>query len=91
MKGQLSMAKKKEQKPATQPETKPEDEAPESKASDAQPEKKKKSAKEVTVKVGDTEFTGLCLSKRKTSSGAQVFLKIKGSVSRWFNAEDVVK
>lgn len=57
---------------------------------DKTPETKK--PKEVTVKVGDTEFTGLCTSKRKIpGGGSQVFLQLKGDVSRWFNAEDVVK
>lgn len=58
--------------------------------SDEKPEKKK-NAKEVTVKLGDKEYTGLCVSKRKTNSGEQVFLKIAGAVSRWFNAKDIVK
>jgi len=52
-----------------------------------------KAPKEVTVQVGDNEpITGLCTAKRKIPGGGnQVFLKIKGEVGRWFNAEDVVK
>ena len=52
---------------------------------------KTKASKGITVKVGGTEYTGVCVSKRKTNAGNQVFLKIKGKVSRWFNAKDIVK
>ena len=47
--------------------------------------------KELTAKVGQAEYKGLCVSERKTNSGAQVFLKLNGCVSRWFNIKDIVE
>ena len=72
------------------------------KAKKVKAEKAEKSAKakkpaaqavggEITVKLPSGEVTGICTSKRKTNSGAQVFVRIPGQVSRWVNAEDVVK
>ncbi len=37
------------------------------------------------------EFEGLCTGTRSINGGAQVFLKLNGLVSRYFNIEDVVK
>ncbi len=88
------MAKKKKEKA---PEDRPHDPATvEKKVEGSVPSspplaKSEKKPKEIKVKVGDVEFTGLCVSKRKTNSGDQVFLKIKGEVARWFNVEDIVK
>jgi len=59
-------------------------------------QKPKKTAKksvlgqEVTVKSGGAEFFGKVMAERGAPSGSQVFLKLNGLVSRWFNAEDVV-
>jgi tRNA-binding EMAP/Myf-like protein len=63
------------------------------KPADAEKTPEKKKLKEVTVQIGDNEpITGLCTAKRKIpGGGSQVFLKIKGEVGRWFNADDVVK
>lgn len=47
---------------------------------------------ELTVKLSSgNEYTGLCVSERKTNDGSQVFLKIPGKVSRFFSAKDIVK
>ena len=40
---------------------------------------------------GGAKFKGRCTSVRETNSGPQVFLQLKGQVSRYFNAEDIVK
>lgn len=47
---------------------------------------------QLTVKLpnGDT-FEGECVSERETLDGKQVFLNLKGQVSRYFNVEDIVK
>ncbi len=37
------------------------------------------------------EFEGLCTGTRTINGGSQVFLKLNGLVSRYFNIEDVVK
>jgi len=48
--------------------------------------------KDLKVKLsGGAEFEGLCTCVRKTNSGAQVLLRIKGEVARFFNAEDIVE
>ena len=92
MKGLLIMAKKKKtQAAAAAPEEKTEAAAaPKKKAA------KKSAAKyvgqEVTIKTASgAEFQGLCVSERKTNSGSQVFVKLNGLVSRFFNVEDIVK
>jgi len=51
--------------------------------------KGKNVGKEVTIKRGDVEYKGLCVSERKTNSGSQVFLQLNGCVSRWFNVDDI--
>ena len=48
-----------------------------------------KKPEKMTVKIGDTEFKGACTSRRTVGKTKQVFLKLNGCVSRWFNEEDV--
>ena len=65
------------------------------------PKAEKKIAKKAAGKcVGQTlriklpsgaEFEGLCTGERKIHGGEQVFLQLKGLVSRYFNAQDIVK
>jgi len=50
-----------------------------------------KAPKEMIVKIGDTEYKGVCVSRRTVGKNKQVFLKLNGLVSRWFNEKDVVK
>ena len=45
--------------------------------------------KELTVKVGDAEFTGLCTSERTVDKGKQVYLKLAGVPSRYFSVKDI--
>ncbi len=47
--------------------------------------------KELTLRVGDMEFKGLCTGDRDTNSGKQVYLKISGEVARYFDVADIVK
>lgn len=48
--------------------------------------------KELTIQLNaETEFKGVCTGERLTNSGAQVFLKLNGCVSRWFSAQDIKK
>lgn len=58
------------------------------------PEAKKapatKAAEEMTVKVGNTEYKGVCTCRRTVGKNKQVFLKLNGLVSRWFNEKDVL-
>lgn len=64
------------------------------KPEDPKPSKKLKGSvgKELKVKLpSGAEFEGVCTGERKINGGAQVFLRIKGSVARWFNVEDVIK
>ena len=86
------MAKKKTEKPAA---GKPEEKAPEKKPAAKKPAAKKAGkyvGEELKVKLpSGAEFEGLCTGERKTNDGAQVFLKLKGQVSRYFNVEDIVK
>jgi len=102
LKGLLIMAKKKKtQAAAAAPEEKTEAAtAPEEKTEAAAAPKKKAAKKsaakyvgqEVTIKTASgAEYQGLCVSERKTNSGSQVFVKLNGLVSRFFNAEDIVK
>jgi len=75
--------------------TKPEEPVKDEKTEEAKPVTgKARVAKAKTVKVkllDGSEFEGLAISERTTNSGKQVFVKLKGSVSRWFNAKDIVK
>jgi len=59
-------------------------------AADGAPQTVKKPA-EMTVKIGDTEYKGVCTCRRTVGKNKQVFLKLNGLVSRWFNETDVVK
>jgi len=75
------MAKDKTEKPAT--------EKTEAKKSE---EKAPKAKKEITIKLkSGAEFKGVVTSKRKINGGEQIFLKLNGLVSRWFNVKDIVK
>ena len=48
---------------------------------------------EIKVKLfNGSEFNGLCISERNIpGNGTQVFLKLNGFVSRWFNCCDIVE
>lgn len=47
--------------------------------------------KTITVKVGKAEYRGLCVSERETPTTKQVYLKLNGCVSRFFNTEDITE
>jgi hypothetical protein len=60
------------------------------------PKAAKKTAKYVgkTLKIelpGGAKFEGLCIGERKIPGGEQVFLKLNGLVSRYFNVQDIVE
>ena len=87
-------AVKKVVKKAVKPAAEPEEVKPAAAPAPAKPKKPAAGnvGKEITVKLSSgAEVEGLCVSERKITGGAQVFLKIKGKVSRWFNSEDIVK
>lgn len=54
-------------------------------------EKPVKKPEEITVRIGETEYKGVCTSRRTVGKTKQVFLKLNGLVSRWFNEQDIVK
>lgn len=77
-------------------ETKPEGSKPESvKPKSSKPGNKAKGkyvGQELKIKLQNgAEFAGLCTGERKINGGAQVFLKLNGLVSRYFNVGDIVK
>lgn len=45
----------------------------------------------ISVKIGESEYKGKCVSERTTNSGAQVYLQLNGCVSRWFSVENIVE
>ena len=47
--------------------------------------------KEVLIKQGGVEYKGVCICERSVQKHKQVFLKLNGCVSRWFNTEDIVE
>lgn len=48
--------------------------------------------KEIDLKIANgAEFRGVCTAERETPSGKQVFVKLGGLVSRYFNVTDIIK
>ena len=43
----------------------------------------------VTAVVGEVKYKGLCTHERQLPSGDQVYLKLNGLVSRFFNVSDI--